>query len=104
MLCRTERLWINSTADDESALYLITYDVLSTVSFNGNNSAVVFADGANIELPENIVNALILPCADIDTFMAELSRSYALEKALREEVEKLLDMVSDEADLQNAHG
>lgn len=100
MLCRTERLWINSTADDESALYLITCDVLSTVSFNGNNSAVVFADGANIELPENIVNALILPCADIDALTAELSRSYTREKAFRGEVEKLLDMVSDEADLQ----
>lgn len=99
MLCRTERLWRDSTADDESVLYLIMADVLPTIRLGGI-SAVIFADDSIAELPEGVVNALILPHDSADAFMAELSRSYAQERAFGQEIEKLLGMVRDEADLE----
>lgn len=100
MLCRVEKLWSESTAQDVSTLYIMTAEMLPTVRFGKRTSAVILSDETVHEVPEELSNCAVLERNKLSVLLEELDSSFERERKFDQEVEKLLAMVREAADME----
>lgn len=100
MFHRAEKLWNESIADDASTLYIMTAEMIPTVHFGSGASVLIISDKAVHELPDEVSNCAVIQRNELKLLLKELNESFEREAAFRREVEKLLAMVREAADIE----